>query len=248
MRILITGAAGSIGTKLVPALEELGHDVIPTDILDMDVRYPEYVDPMIKEHLPDVVYHLAADKHAPQGEIDPHRTAVIDMEGTWNVIRGCEIYSPHTKLILASTCKACDPETAYGAAKLISEKMILNAGGTVLRFYNVRETAGNVFRIWEEIPEDEPIPYTDCVRYFITLQDSIDLCLAGLNLPPGKYTWNPGLPVAMYSEAHQLYPNRQLVEIPRRRGDRFEEPLKAECEQLIPVTDKIMKVVGYHDV
>jgi FlaA1/EpsC-like NDP-sugar epimerase len=111
-----------------------------------------------------VIYHLAGAKHAPEGEQHPAMVARVNTIGTDNIVRA----ACGAKVILASTCKAGDPETAYGASKLIAERIVLNAGGVVVRFFNVRETAGNVFRLWEQIPFPQPIPYTDCWRYFIS--------------------------------------------------------------------------------
>jgi FlaA1/EpsC-like NDP-sugar epimerase len=142
-----------------------------------------------------------------------------------------------TKVVFSSTCKACDPETAYGATKLIAERLVLNAGGVVVRYYNIPESDGNVFRLWESLPASEPIPYTDCWRYFNAMEDVLDLTLAAADLAPGRYTVNPGLPRHMSIVARDLYPDRELVEIPRRRGDRYREPLKAQCEDMWPVAD-----------
>lgn len=224
MRILVTGAAGSIGTALIPHLAD--HEVLATDIDDLDVQNPFEVLERVEEFKPDVIYHLAADKHAPDGEDNPLHTLDVNAVGTANVLCAAR----HAKVILASTCKACDPETAYGASKLIAERMVLNAGGVVVRYFNVRETSGNVFRLWESLPLREPIPYTDCERYFISLDEAVSLTLRALTLPSGRYTVDPGSAYSMADLARDLYPGRRYVEVPRRRGDRRREPLCAESE------------------
>ena len=135
-------------------------------------------------------------------------------------------------MILASTCKACDPETAYGASKLIAERMVLNAGGTVIRFYNIPESCENVFRYWESLPKSELIPYTDCQRYFNSMEQVIELLVLALELESGRYAPKPTGPWEMHTVAHELYPGRVLERIPRRRGDREIEPLKAANEEI----------------
>lgn len=227
MRILVTGAAGSIGVALVPALRDLGHEVIATDIDTLDVTNRGQVDQKLAAIQPDLIYHLAGAKHAPEGEQDPEQVARVNITGTANIAQA----AGGAKVVLASTCKAADPETAYGASKLIAERIILNAQGVVLRYFNVRETSGNVFRHWEQIPVPQPIPWTDCWRYFITLSEALELTVAAVDLPSGRYTVDPGPARHMRAEARSLYPDRRLVEIPARRGDRRREPFHADCEQ-----------------
>ena len=243
MRILVTGAAGSIGQPLVSRLVGLGHSVRSTDIDELDV-----LDPLAGRWIrqtPRVVYHLAGAKQAPEGEEDPHRTAELNIIGTASMLGLAK--AARAKLILASTCKACDPETVYGASKLIAERMVMNAGGVVVRYYNVRETSGNVFRTWKSIPAPLPIPWTDCWRYFISLEQALELAIAAIDLPPGRYTVNPGTPWHMREQARALYPHRELVQIPRRRGDRRQEPKHARCERIEWLDNGIGRIIGAHD-
>jgi FlaA1/EpsC-like NDP-sugar epimerase len=240
LRIAVTGACGSIGQALIPNLVE--HDVFATDVDTLDVTDESAVRAAFLGFGPEIVYHLAADKHAPDGEEHPEHTALVNISGTENVLRA----AAGAKVIVASTCKAADPETAYGASKLIAERMVLNAGGVVIRYYNVRETSGNVFRLWESIPKTDPIPFTDCRRYFISLDDAIRLTIRAIGLPSGRYTVDPGRSVHMSLEADRLYPTRQLVKVPRRRGDRKIEPLKARTETLVPY-EGILRIESPHD-
>ncbi len=244
-RILITGAKGSIGRLLATRL--IGNIVTATDIDTLDVTKRVAPD---RDHVAnvkyDTVFHMAGAKHAPVGETDPLETFRVNVIGTATALE----IARGAKVILASTCKACNPETVYGATKLIAERMVLNAGGVVVRYYNVRETQGNVFRHWESLPESEPIPYTDCWRYFITTRQAVDLTLAALDLPSGRYTVDPGKPRHMLAEARQLYPGRALVPIPPRRGDRVREPLHADHEHLVPVASHpgLVEIVNRHDL
>lgn len=248
--VLVTGAKGSIGSEIVPRLQRVGLGVVwPTDVENIDVTDPttfELARVLDSRHGVHVVFHLAGAKHAPVGEADPADTWRVNVAGTANVIEAF----PNAKIILASTCKACNPETVYGASKLIAERMVLNAGGVVVRYYNVRETQGNVFRLWEGLPASEPIPYTDCWRYFITTRQAVELTLAAADLPSGRYTVDPGEPKHMLAEARSLYPGRPLVPIPPRRGDRIREPLHALHEHVVPVASHpgLLEIVNRHDL
>jgi hypothetical protein len=172
-RVLVTGASGSIGSAVVDALRGVAIATYPSDIVgaywQLDVCDDDRVADAIKAIRPTHVLHLAGEKHAPEGELDPVKTTRTNIEGTVNVLR----HAGGARVVTASTCKACDPETVYGASKLIAERMTLNAGGSVARFYNVVESSGNVFRLWESLPADEPLPVAPCERYFVSLADAV---------------------------------------------------------------------------
>lgn len=165
--------------------------------------------------------------------MDPAGFAETNVLGTRNVSEACAAHG--TKLVFASTCKAADPETAYGASKLIAERIVLNMGGVVFRLFNIPECGPSVFTIWQQIPEDEPIPFTDCWRYFITLEQAVDGLIRASALGSGRYAADPGSPLHMRAVAEARYPGREPVEIPRRRGDRAREPLHAKCEHAVRI-------------
>lgn len=245
-RVLVTGAEGSIGQIVVPMLRERDDTLVfPTDLgyeNHLDVTDRRDLQHWVLTARPTHILHLAGVKHAPEGEVDPAETVRVNTLGTQNVVE----LAGRAKVVLASTCKAADPETVYGASKLIAERMVLNAGGVVIRFFNVRETDGNVFRLWESIPETEPLPVTDCWRYFISTDQAATLALAGLDLPTGRYTVDPGERQHMSWEARRLYPTRKVTKIDRRRGDRYREPLCAAAEHT-EEHGQFLRIVGQHD-
>lgn len=231
-RILILGGKGSIGQ----ALAKRCPNAVVTDIDEIDVTNDGgYWMPWGIE----VVINLAGAKHAPEGEVDCLLTTNINALGADNVIREC--MDTYTKYIQASTCKACNPETVYGATKLIAERMTLNAGGTVARFFNVVETSGNVFEIWANQTEREVY---QCERYFISLAEAVGLLIKCIELPSGRYSVNPGEIRYMPKIASDLYGEMKLA--PRRRGDRAVEKLCSTSETVIDM-GSILKVESWHD-
>jgi FlaA1/EpsC-like NDP-sugar epimerase len=126
VKILVTGAAGSIGTPLVERLENLGHTVKGID-LEWDIRRQFMLRYVFSEFRPQVVIHLAAAKSAPAGELFPREIATTNVLGTENVLDAASVVG--ARVILASTCKAADPETAYGFSKALCERMVLSEGG-----------------------------------------------------------------------------------------------------------------------
>lgn len=240
--VLVTGAAGSIGLELVEQLERADVKVIATDIDTFDVRLSPTR--QLLNALPRrmTVFHLAGAKHAPAGERDPWAVCETNTIGTRNVLK------LGVRVVLASTCKAADPETAYGASKLLAERMVMHAGGTVARFYNVVESDGNVFETWAAIPAKSPLPVTNCHRYFISLQEAVALLLWAAILPGGRYSIAEPRARWMPEVASWLYPKRPWAGVELRRGDRGDEPLHARSERLEQTdVDGIVRVTSRHE-
>jgi FlaA1/EpsC-like NDP-sugar epimerase len=178
--VLITGAAGSIGSELARqvALHRPGRLVVldqaETDLfyLEMDLRrgHPELdvvpvigdvVDvPTIRkvfvEHGPERVFHAAAYKHVPLMELNPEQAIRNNVLGTRVVgeeagRHGC------AKFVLVSTDKAVRPSSVMGATKRLAELVVLgledvypNTAYGAVRFGNVLGSAGSVIPIFQK--------------------------------------------------------------------------------------------------
>lgn len=243
-RVLVTGAAGSIGQHVCDTLARGQVKVIPTDREQCDVTNHTHTWTAFHEYEPQAVIHLAGAKHAPDGEADPEDAMRVNATGTRNVLAAARTVG--ARVVTASTCKACDPETAYGASKLIAERLTLNAGQRVARFYNVVESCGNVFRLWEGVVG--PVPVTTCSRFLISLDEATALIILALVQPSGRYTVEPGERQYMRDVARRLYPKRQLRHLETRRGDREHEPRMAQCERgrTIPPSG-LVQITSPHD-
>lgn len=242
--ILVTGAAGSVGRALAKQLPRAHLTDSAWYDRHLDVTDREDVEQWVVASNPSTIYHLAGAKHAPQGERDPAHVAAVNITGTLNVLSAAAVVG--ARVVMASTCKACDPETAYGASKLIAERAVLNAGGVVVRYFNIPESDGNVFRLWESLPGTEPIPWTDCWRFFVSMQESVELTIAASTYPSGRYAPKPGWARHMHDVAMDLYPRRELMQVPLRRGDRYREPLCAASETTREVNGHL-QVTSPHD-
>lgn len=243
--VLVTGGLGSLGLAACDLLDAWGIDWMSADIDEMDVTDARQVARTMRLVEPATILHLAGAKHAPEGELDPMEPVRVHIEGTRNVLDHAPVGA---RVVTASTCKACDPETAYGASKLIAERLTLNAGQRVARFHNVVDTVGNVFEAWAALEDGEPIPVTSCYRYLISSAEAVSLLVyAAAADTPGRYSMNTAQSEYIPDVAMRLYPGRELHFIPRRRGDRADEPFAAACEHVDLVEDRVCRVVGAHD-
>lgn len=255
-RILVTGAAGSIGSALGSLLNGRVDVFCLTDLepIDgsnvLDVRDDLAVSAFFLDFEPDVVFHLAGAKHAPEGERDPAGVCETNVAGTENVVESSLAHAPGSRVVLASTSKAANPETAYGASKLIAERIVLNSGGSVARFHNVVETSGNVFERWRSLPAADPLPVTTCWRYFISLREALGLLVYAAVFEPTRYVVeNLSDPRFMWDVAGAVYPFRPRVRIELRRGDRRREPYVGDHETAVrDVSDGIDRVSSRHDL
>lgn len=220
-RVLVTGSAGFIGTRVCELLKSKGHAVIECDVNE-DITSPTF------NPLADVAIHLAANKYATDAEANPYEACTLNIEATQAVL------AKVPKVILASTCKAADPITAYGASKLICERMVLNAGGTAVRLVNVLGSSGSVTHIWDAVPKDQPLPVTDCIRMFIQPDEAAALLVKAIDLPSGRYAPQTVKVLDVDRLAQRTHPNRATVRVPLRFGDRPVERLTNEYEQAIP--------------
>lgn len=236
-RILVTGSGGFLGRRLrdSPAVRQL--EVGSLDLEDgCDVLNETYVRDVFARFEPTIVFHLAAHKDAPAGEEIPGTVADLNVRGTEIVCAAARDRSIETqravRVVLASTCKAADPATAYGASKLIAERIVLNTvGGRAMRLVNVAASSRSVLQMWERLSlAGEPLPVaSSCVRAFVTPDEAVRLLLNAATLPCGVYG-----PRARFLKLHEIanaaYPDDPVVEIPPRWGDRLEERLAGGVE------------------
>ena len=142
--ILITGAAGSIGSELVRQLAQfkpkllLVFDMAETPLhnlrLEMersfpdlkfipiigDVRSENKLDFVFRTYHPQIVYHAAAYKHVPLMEENPCEAILVNVMGTMNLSNYALRYNTES-FVMISTDKAVNPTNVMGASKRIAE-------------------------------------------------------------------------------------------------------------------------------
>ncbi len=189
-RVLITGAAGSIGSELCRQIagfnieklitldrSENGlfyldrelHDSFPdldyslalADITD----YPETVS-YFARFQPHIIFHAAAYKHVPMMEQHPYQAIKTNILGTKHVLDAA-LANNAEKFVMISTDKAVNPTNYMGLTKRVAEEFVKAAnqkGKTQclsVRFGNVIGSSGSVLRIFQEqISKGGPVTVT----------------------------------------------------------------------------------------
>ena len=189
----------------------------------------------------DIVIHTAALKHVPLMEYNPIEAVKTNIHGAENVIdaaidRGVE------KVIALSTDKAVNPVNLYGATKLVSDKLFISAnsytGGkktsfSVVRYGNVAGSRGSVIPLFMRLVKEgkKELPITDVrmTRFWITLDEGIDLVLKAIEESRGGEIFVAKIPsFKIVDLAKAICPDCKLKVIGIRPGEKLHEVLITE--------------------
>lgn len=189
--ILVSGAAGSIGSELVrqllrfrpkkivlldqaeSPLYELEMELLDNykdqkvEVVIGDIRNSERMENVFKSFCPQLVFHAAAYKHVPLMEHNPSESILTNVLGT-RILADLSIQYGVEKFVMVSTDKAVNPTNVMGASKRIAEIYVqsLNSKGATkfitTRFGNVLGSNGSVIpRFKQQIEQGGPVTITD---------------------------------------------------------------------------------------
>jgi FlaA1/EpsC-like NDP-sugar epimerase len=166
--VLVTGAAGSIGSELCRQIAQyhptklIALDQAESELFKIDhelrAKFPELellseiadirdyqrIDEILRVHSVESIFHAAAYKHVPMMEVQPLEAAKNNILGTWNVVQAAHRNAVSDFLMISSD-KAVNPTNVMGATKRAAELLIssmahVGPGGT--KYVSVR--FGNV--------------------------------------------------------------------------------------------------------
>jgi len=170
MRVLVTGAGGSIGSELCRQLLEGGAERLylfghgENSIYEIqrelrllqeegvgekativpiigEIQDRDYISFILSRTRAHVVFHTAAHKHVPLMEANPVEAVKNNVFGTKNIVDASRKAGVE-RFVLISTDKAVEPSSVYGASKLLAEEIVLREGRNGHNFLVVR--FGNV--------------------------------------------------------------------------------------------------------
>lgn len=205
-KVLITGAAGSIGSALSRRIAELkpksliildqdesglfdvGEDVkklCKTHLAIANIRESDRIDSVFSKYHPDIVYHCAAYKHVSLMEIWPEEAERTNVHGT-RILVDASIKSGVDKFIFVSTDKAVNGTSVMGKTKKEGERICSEANKAkvtkfiIVRFGNVMASRGSVVPIFQkQIAEGKNLTITDhrMKRFFMGIYEAVELVI-----------------------------------------------------------------------
>ena len=246
MKILITGAAGSIGSELVRQLHKKNKvyalDINETGINDLyvdygvpgrvgDIRDYSTIDDVLSDFPADIIYHAAAYKHVEPMETVPMEAIRTNVVGTYNLLHHAKRYEV-PKFVFISTDKVVNATSIMGQTKKLGETMTINRGYTVVRFGNVLGSRGSVIPIWQrQMDQGKPMTVTDdkMERYLMTTEEAVSLVIKANG--PGIWILDMKKKVNVLELAKEIAQGHPIKMIGRRKGESLDEKLMTHEEE-----------------
>ncbi len=272
--ILVTGAGGSIGSELCRQIARISpRRMLLVDISEFhlfeieremrrefpaiearcflgDVLDRPFVERVLAEERPDVVFHAAAYKHVPMLESQIRQAVRNNFLATKILAEAADKFAVD-QFVLVSTDKAVNPFNVMGASKRAAEIFCQNlndqstTGFITVRFGNVLGSAGSVIPLFrEQIASGGPVTVTDrrMERYFMTITEAAQLILQTTVIGEGGeiFVLDMGEPVKIKYLAEQMIrlsgkePGQdiEIVYTGLRPGEKLFEELFHQQEQL----------------
>ena len=185
----------------------------------------------------DYVVHAAALKQVPALEYNPIEAVKTNIDGADNIVNAA-IDAEVKKVVALSTDKAVNPVNLYGATKLVAEKIFIAANAyagrrvkfSVVRYGNVVGSRGSVVPLFLKMQKEgvKEFPITDVrmTRFWMTLDEAVDLVLKALENLAGEEIFVPKIPSMNITDlVKAIDPKSTIKTIGIRSGEKLHETL-----------------------
>jgi UDP-N-acetylglucosamine 4,6-dehydratase len=184
----------------------------------------------------EIVVHAAALKQVPAAEYNPFEAVKTNINGAQNVIDAA-LDRGISRVIALSTDKASSPINLYGATKLVSDKLFVNANAyagshetrfSVVRYGNVVGSRGSVVPLFRKLAASGRIPITDerMTRFWITLDQGARFVIEMLEQMHGGELFVPQIPsMRVVDLARAIAPDAKIEMTGIRPGEKLHEEM-----------------------
>ena len=174
----------------------------------------------------EAVIHAAALKRIEVGAYQPEEMVATNVGGTQNVIWAAERASID-RVVFVSSDKAFEPISPYGQTKALAESLVLTANRThpngprfaVCRYGNIFASTGSIVPTWRSImasgATSVPVTHPQCTRFFMRVEEAVELVLGTLRGMKGGEVNVPDLPAYEVGDlAHAFGAEMDVVGLP----------------------------------
>src|SRR5207244_935091 len=187
----------------------------------------------------DVVVHAAALKQVPACEYNPIEAVLTNVMGARHVIDAA-LDSEVRRVMAISTDKAVSPANLYGATKLVSEKLFVQANAysgagptrfSCVRYGNVVGSRGSVIPLFRDQAKTGRITVTDprMTRFWLTLEQGVKFVIRCAEEMHGGEVFVPKIPsMNIMDLVTALAPHCDVVKTGIRPGEKLHEALISE--------------------
>ena len=190
----------------------------------------------------DFVVHAAALKQIVAAEYNPQEVIRTNIQGAENVIFAA-LEQNVKKVIALSTDKAVNPVNLYGATKLVSDKLFVNANNlagekktrfAIVRYGNVINSRGSVIPYFKKIINEKnffPITHKEMTRFFIKVEDGVKFVLKSFERMFGGEIFIPKVDsIRIVDIAKAIKPSGKIKITGIRPGEKLHEILCPQDE------------------
>lgn len=241
-KVMIFGGTGSLGTNIIKkwnfankfivySRDEFKQWKLKQSFPDVkfilgDISDYEKIKNAIMKEQPSLIIIASAMKHIDKCQTYVKECLSTNVIGLLNVLNAVEelhfsnLSKYLRKIVFVSTDKACEPITIYGMSKAISEHIVQtrefqvpNVDVVAVRYGNVVNSNGSIIPIFKQQQECLTVTHPGMTRFYMTLDQSVDLIEDAVNYGKNKEIWIPKLDSMKIMDLASIFSEKYNLEI-----------------------------------